>query len=268
MSEVNKSRTLSQRIEMMRSPIASRLLQIMQEKTTNLAVAADVTTKSELLDLAEKIGPEICMLKTHADIIIDWDSNTGKKLMEVAKRHNFMIFEDRKFADIGNTVVNQVCGGVHQIAQWADIVNAHPVPGPGIVKGLRKASESLDTGKSFGLILLAEMSSQGNFATGLPDYTQRTIEMADADNDFVFGFISMGKIAGDDYIYMTPGVRMASGGDQLGQQYATPDRVIREQGSDIIIVGRGIYRADNPVEAAKRYRAAGWKAYEEKVGVH
>jgi hypothetical protein len=40
-------------------------------------VAADVTSKSELLTLADKLGPHICMLKTHADIVRDWDANTG-----------------------------------------------------------------------------------------------------------------------------------------------------------------------------------------------
>lgn len=262
-----KKLTYAERAEKVKSPMGRRLLELMETKKTNLAVSADLTTKASLLELAESVGPQICMLKTHADIVADWDEGTGPALAEIAKRHQFLLFEDRKFADIGNTVQHQVSGGVHTISKWAHVVNAHAVPGPGIISGLKRAVEQADTeeGKSLGLLLLAEMSSEGNLATALPGYKEKTIEMAEAEKEFVFGFISMGRIAGDEFVYLTPGVKNAAGGDDLGQQYNTPQKVIGEMGSDVIIVGRGVYQADDPAKEAKAYRDAGWRAYETRV---
>lgn len=228
----------------------------MEEKQTNLCIAADVTTKNQLLKIADSLGSQICVLKTHIDIITDFDQNLISQLQALSQQHNFLIFEDRKFADIGNTVKYQYQDGMYHIANWAHIVNAHTVSGEGIIEGLKEVGMP----KGNGLLLLAEMSSKGNLATG--EYTQKSLEMAQAHKDFVIGFITMKKLIDDPcFINMTPGVKLIQGNDALGQQYNTPKKVIKENGSDIIIVGRGIYEAHNPISEAKKYREAGWQAY-------
>jgi uridine monophosphate synthetase len=118
--------------------------------------------------------------------------------------------------------------------------------------------------KGLGLMLLAEMSSKGNLATGA--YTDANVKLAKENLDFVCGFITMRRLCDEPgLINMTPGVQLQKGSDGMGQQFKTPHSVIVENKSDIIIVGRGIYKAKNPAQAAAEYQTTGWAAYEERL---
>ncbi|XP_008291740.1 uridine 5'-monophosphate synthase [Stegastes partitus] len=241
-------------------PLTSKLLNIMEEKQSNLCVSADVTSSQELLQLAESLGPKICMLKTHVDILKDYTAAFSQELQGLAEKHNFLIFEDRKFADIGNTVKHQYEGGLYRISSWSHIVNAHAVPGPGVLKGLSAVGKPLGRG----CLLIAQMSSQGSLATG--EYTKAVLQMAEEHPDFVMGFICGSKITKrPEFLHMTPGVQLQAGGDPLGQQYSTPEEVIYNKGSDVIIVGRGVLEASDRLEAAESYRKSGWDAYAKRV---
>jgi orotidine-5'-phosphate decarboxylase len=264
MANINIS--YEKRAEKHSSDVAKRLLNLMSSKKTNLCASLDVTTTKEFLDLLDAVGPYIALVKSHVDIIDDFTyQDTVVPMVELAKKHNFMIFEDRKFADIGSTVKAQYARGVFKIAQWSDITNAHAVPGAGIVKGLQEAAKEV-TSEPRGLIMLAELSSKGSLATG--EYTTKTVEIARENKEFVFGFIAQNRMEekeGEDWLILTPGVGLDDKGDGLGQQYRTVETVIKG-GSDVIIVGRGLYgKGRDPVNEAQRYRNAGWEAYEERV---
>ena len=116
------------------------------------------------------------------------------------------------------------------------------------------------------LLILAQMSSANNFFT--PEYTAACLKHARENHDFVMGFIAqkgMNEKPEDNFITMTPGVQLQAGGDGLGQQYNTPQKVIGEAGSDVIIVGRGIIAATDRRAAALEYRKQGWEAYRDRI---
>ena len=130
------------------------------------------------------------------------------------------------------------------------------------------------------LLLLAEMSSEGNLLTGA--YTKRCVEIARDHRDFVIGFIAQHNLNSepdDNFLTLTPGVSLPSHAatprekdgkrrtDGLGQQYNSPWRAVYEQGADVVIVGRGIIKADDPGTEAERYRVEAWRAYEERIGM-
>lgn len=232
----------------------------MTEKQTNLCVNPDLTNCDQVLAIADQVGPSICVLKTHVDIIDDFTPAFITELKHLSKQHQFLIFEDRKFADIGNTVKLQYEQGIYHIADWAEITNAHTLPGPGIIEGLK----IVGLPKGNALLLLAQMSSKDNLFTA--EYTQKTVELAKENSDFVIGFISQERLTDDpQFIHFTPGIKLEAGSDSLGQQYNTPQHAILHNGTDIIIVGRGIFEAQRPATEAEIYRKAGWEAYLQRT---
>lgn len=116
------------------------------------------------------------------------------------------------------------------------------------------------------------MSSAGNLLDEA--YAKACVEIARNNKDFVMGFIAQetqNTAADDQFITMTPGCQLPSGEEQransdgLGQQYNTPKKLIGEKSVDIIIVGRGIIGAADPVTEAERYRRKGWEAYTARI---
>jgi len=247
----------SERSKSCKNPIATKLYDIMQEKKSNLAVAVDLKSKSSILDLASQVGDHICLLKTHADIIEDFDDDFVAKLRELAAKHKFLIFEDRKFADIGSVAQSQLTGGIHRISSWANIVTVHAVAGAASVDALKE--------KGVAVLLIAEMSSEGTLATG--DYTQAVLQIGEKYKDTVIGFISTKRFDPVDasLLFCTPGVQFNEKGDGLGQQYQAPSDVVGTKFSDVIIVGRGIYLSQDPKAEAIKYQQAAWASYLERT---
>ncbi|WP_304342780.1 orotidine-5'-phosphate decarboxylase [Chryseobacterium koreense] len=229
--------------------VAQKLLHIAIQKKSNLIVSADVTTTAELLKLVELVGPHIVALKTHIDIISDFDSDqTILPLKDLAAKYNFLLMEDRKFADIGNTQELQFSMGVFKISNWADLVTAQVIAG----------YDSLDCFRNVGVVAILSMSSTGTLTD--MEYREQAVKIA-VSHPNVFGGVAQNKIP-NELLLFTPGVNLADSGDGKGQQYNTPEYVFKKLETDFIIVGRGIYKSDDVEKAALNYKIAGWNAYE------
>lgn len=254
-----------------KNPAAARLFDIMARKKTNLAVAADLTIGDNVLALANLLGPKIAVFKTHVDIISDFTPRIAEALLKLSEKHNFLIFEDRKFADIGNTVRLQYGKGIYRIAEWAHLVTVHIVPGPGVLSGIVETMNSTNVKFPRGVVILSQMSSEGSLAKG--DYMATAVGLAHM-HSVVAGHIGNGSDAKElkkltsvsepGHVILTPGVQLAKYHDKLGQKYSSPQSAI-SAGSDCVIVGRGIYEAENAESEAERYREAAWGAYIERI---
>ena len=248
-------------------PMARTYMEVACRKQSLVCLAADRRTMAGLNELLDQVGPYLAALKTHVDLIDDWSVESWKDFCAKAKKMDLLIFEDRKFADIGKISRDQMAG-IYDIRSWSDLVTAHLISGPDIVDGLQAGWA--DVGRNGGVLLLAQMSSRGNLLS--PDYTETVVKLGSA-HDGVFGFIGNGSrpedlkklrvAVGQGKLIWTPGVNIAVGDGEMGQRYGAPDEAIHA-GSDCIIVGSGIHKSDNPAESAKAYAELSWNALLEK----
>jgi uridine monophosphate synthetase len=236
----------------------------MQEKESRVVLSLDVDSTTEFWAILKSAAKHIVMLKTHIDTLSDYSPAFIAEVQQYCKENSIFLFEDRKFADIGNTVRAQYRGGIYKIADWADFVTVHMISGEAILKGL---FEGLTDRSSF---LLAKMSSKDNLIS--ESYTRKVIELGKKNESVVSGFIGHGKTPEEilklrkkipaNFLLLMPGVQIASAGDNLGQTYIDPATATRN-GADAIIVGRGITHAKDIEKAAETYRVQaenGWNS--------
>ena len=140
------------------SPMAKRYMDVATNKQSLVCLAADRNTMAGLFDLMEAVGPHVAALKTHVDLVDDWSPEAWCAFCKAAHEADLLIFEDRKFADIGKISRTQMAG-IYDIRSWSDLVTAHLISGPDIVDGLQAGWN--DVGRTGGVLLLAQMSSRG-----------------------------------------------------------------------------------------------------------
>lgn len=256
------------RWELSENSLARRYMEVTCQKQSLVILAADLRTMRELEDLIELVGPHIAALKTHVDLVDDWSADGWSKLCKLAEDNDLMLFEDRKFADIGKISRGQMAG-VYDIRSWADLVTAHGISGPDIVDGL--CAGWSDVGREGGVLLLAQMSSRGNLLS--TKYREKMVA-AGVNHPGVFGFIGNGSSAdelselavavGGRKLIWTPGVNLAVGDGEMGQRYGDP-RMAVLGGSDGIIVGSGIHGTSDPSGVAAEYARVSWNAKLERL---
>lgn len=194
------------------------------------------------------------------------------QLKKIANELNFLIMEDRKFADIASVVEQQYTGGVFQIARWADLVTTHSLAGPRMIEAMQEALKKANIKDPRGVIMLPQMSTKDNLLT--PEYTLNTlmqiIKLHENGNPLPTGLIIRNKISFNnqklDYgiLHMTPGIGLSKNTNK-DQQYITPQEAFSKIGTDIAIIGRAIYNSECPIAITKNFQEICWTAYSNRT---
>lgn len=184
----------------------------------------------------------------------------GPNIVRKVKEHGHDIFLDLKIHDIPNTVKSAMKG---LAGLGVDLVNVHAAGGRTMMEG---ALEGLEAGTPAGakraaLIAVTQLTStteqqmqdEQKIALSLKEsvlqYAQLTKQAGlQGVVCSVHEAQAIREACGDDFLRVTPGIRMLGGEAHDQQRIATPDGA-KKDGSSLIVVGRAITGAVNPVKA-------------------
>ena len=186
----------------------------------------------------------------------------GPDIVRKVKEQGHDIFLDLKLHDIPNTVKSAMKG----LARLGvDLVNVHAAGGKPMMEG---ALEGLEAGTPVGreratLIAVTQLTSttqeqmqqEQKIALSLQDsvlhYAQLTKQAGlNGVVCSVHEANAIRELCGEDFLRVTPGIRMLGGDAHDQKRIATPDGA-RKDGSSLIVVGRAITGAADPVAAYK-----------------
>lgn len=217
-----------------------------------LIVALDVPNAHAALELTQHIGDAVSFYKIGLGML-----TTGGLALanELIQEHGKRIFLDMKLFDIGATVESAVRG----LAQFdLDFLTVHG--DPHVVDAAKQGAAGSNL-KIFGVTILTSLDRNDldNCLIQPGDIKDLVIERAakafEAGADGVIASPQEAALIralpeAKGRLIVTPGVRPegAALGDQ--KRVATPHEAIKG-GADHIVVGRPIWTADNPSQAAK-----------------
>ncbi|HIG0327119.1 TPA: orotidine-5'-phosphate decarboxylase [Legionella pneumophila] len=219
--------------------------------TPKLIVALDFDNQDNALQLVDKLDPDHCALKVGSELF----TLLGPQFVKELVRREFKVFLDLKFHDIPNTVA-KACHSAAELGVW--MINVHAIGG---LKMLQAAKESLKTyGQNRPLLIAvtvltsfeeAELASVG-VSNSLPEQATHLAMLArEAGLDGVVSSAYEVKIikqkCGENFITVTPGIRLPNNLKNDQSRIMTPQQAIRE-GSDFLVIGRPITQASNPYE--------------------
>lgn len=219
---------------------------------TPLIVALDVRTAVEAEELATRLRLHVGGFKVGLELLMGEGPSVVARLVELGSP----VFVDAKLHDIPNTVARAARRLGALGARW---VTVHASGGEEMVRVAAEALADSSEGKAGALAVtvLTSLDEHGLNAVGvdrpLGDHVAAMAQIgAKAGAEGVVCAVTEAarvKELGLDLIVVTPGIRPA-GAESLDQRrVATPGAAITS-GADLLVVGRPITSAPDPVAAA------------------
>jgi orotidine-5'-phosphate decarboxylase len=218
-------------------------------------IALDFSGKEEVLNFLdqfkEPVWVKVGMELTYA---------CGLDIIKEIKKRGHHIFLDLKLHDIPNTVK----GGMKNLAKLGvDIVNCHASGGIEMMKAAKEGvlegtPEGMTPPKVIAVTILTSVSKEAmNHELGIDGEVMDTVvryakNAKEAGLDGVVCSVhearAIHEACGKDFLTVTPGIRLKGNSANDQKRVATPETAL-EEGCDLIVVGRSITKAEDPLAA-------------------
>jgi orotidine-5'-phosphate decarboxylase len=213
-------------------------------KKTRLIVALDVPAFAEAKKLVDKLYPTVKFFKIGSQLF----TACGSRAVDYVRRKGGKVFLDLKFHDIPNTVAHAVTA-----AASLDVfmLTVHASGGREMLKAAQEAAVRAGKKKPR-IIAVTVLTSQEASADQVLALARMAAESG------VDGIVASVREAAvlrrelsKDLILVTPGIRPSGPAGDDQKRTASVEEAVAA-GSDFIVVGRPIVKADDPLAAARR----------------
>jgi len=216
---------------------------------SKIIVALDYPDAQQAMQLVERLVPDLCRLKVGKELF----TRAGPPLVETLAARGFDVFLDLKFHDIPNTVAS-ACQAAAELGVW--MLNVHALGGE---RMLQAAKEGVSrTGHAPLLIAVTILTS-------MDETDLASVGLSGSPQDNVLRLARLAQQSGLDGVVcssretavlreqldagfrlITPGIRPAGSQADDQRRVMTPVDAIKN-GSDYLVIGRPVTRADDPV---------------------
>ncbi len=227
-----------------------------------LAVALDFPDTTHAIALVDRLGSTCSWYKVGMELYYA----AGDAIVHRLRDRGFNVFLDLKLHDIPNTVA----AAVRTVSQTgASLLTIHATGGAAMMSAAAVAAASPGAPRLLAVTVLTSMDANELSGIGITvspaDQVLRLAKLA--QNAGISGFVCsseevamLRKKTGPDSLLVVPGIRLAgdetsgppghaaSGDDQ--RRIATPGKAMAD-GASLLVVGRPITRAADPVAAAQ-----------------
>jgi orotidine-5'-phosphate decarboxylase len=226
--------------------------------TKRIIIALDFETAVQAKNLLAQLDSSLCRVKIGKELF----TASGPKLVREVISSGFDVFLDLKFHDIPNTVARAVKVAA-DLGVW--MLNVHASGGLTMMEQARLALEGMDSRRPLliGVTVLTSMEKEDLQQIGIASNPEEQVSKLaflsrDAGLDGVVCSAAETDLLRaqlpDDFCLVTPGIRRAEDAADDQKRIVGPAEAI-QNGSNYLVVGRPITRAESPNDALIKFNS-------------